>query len=115
MSNYLRGLGRVVGFSDETERRGMPGDLENDWDNVSRASSYGEANLIRGATNRGPGPQITGGDRMIQQGGGTDQQFPTPGFIGKRRMTGKSHDNRGARRVQGGGGDMTSAMMSNVR
>ncbi len=49
MSNYLRGLGRAVSFSDKTERRGMPGDLENDWDNVSHASSYGEANLLRGA------------------------------------------------------------------
>ena len=50
MSNYLRGLGRAVGFLDETEHRGTPGDIENDWDNVSRASSYGEANLLRGAT-----------------------------------------------------------------
>ena len=50
MSNYLQGLGRAVGFSDKTKHRGTPGDLENDWDNVSRASSYGEANLLRGAT-----------------------------------------------------------------
>jgi hypothetical protein len=70
MSNYLRGLGRAVGFLDETEHQGTPGDLENDWDNISRASSYGEANLLRGATIQGPGPQITGGDCMIQQGGG---------------------------------------------
>jgi hypothetical protein len=78
MSNYLRGLGRAVEFLDETERRGTPGDLENDWDNVGHASSYGEANLLRGATSQGPRPQITGGDCMIQQGGGRDQQFPTP-------------------------------------
>ncbi len=35
---------------DKTKRWGTPGDIENDWDNVSRASSYGEANLLRGAT-----------------------------------------------------------------
>jgi hypothetical protein len=78
MGNYLRGLGRAVGFSDETNRRSTPGDLDPEWENVSRASSYGDINLLRGATNQGLGPQIAGGDRMIQQGGGGDPQFPNP-------------------------------------
>ena len=84
MSNYLQGLGRAVSFSDKTERRGTPGDLENDWDNVSHANSYGEANLLRGATSRGPGPQITGGDRMIQQeGGGGTSNFQHQDSLGR--------------------------------
>ena len=84
MSNYLRGLGRAVGFLDKTKRRGTPGDLENDWDNVSHTSSYGEANLLRGATSRGPGPQITGGDRMIQQeGGGGTSNFQHQDSLGR--------------------------------
>ena len=106
MSNYLQGIGRAVGFTDNTARGGAlgeQGDAEL-WDAVSRMSSRGEVNNLRGA--RGPGPglppgggartpagenypiaspthrerqqQITGGDRMIQQGGGRDQQFPNP-------------------------------------
>jgi hypothetical protein len=83
MSNYLQGLGRAVGFLDKTKRRVTPGDLENDWDNVSHASSYGEANHLKGATSRGPGPQITGGDGMIQQEGGGTSNFQNQDSLGR--------------------------------
>ncbi len=55
MSNYLRGINRVVGFTDDTARGGAlgeQGDAES-WDAVSRMSSRGEVNNLRGA--RGPG------------------------------------------------------------
>ena len=44
MSNYLRGIGRVVGFTDDTARGGAlgeQGDAES-WDAVSRMSSRGD-------------------------------------------------------------------------
>ncbi len=54
MSNYLRGLGRVVGFTEDAARRGSAEDpLDAAWDEVSRVSSRGDVNLLRGE--RGPG------------------------------------------------------------
>jgi hypothetical protein len=61
MSNYLRGIGRAVGLTDNTARGGAlgeQGDAEL-WDAVSRTSSCGEVNNLRGA--RGPGPGLPPG------------------------------------------------------
>ncbi len=51
MSNYLRGLGRVVGLTEDT------GD-----DNASRTSSYVEVNFLQGTNTQGRVPQIAEGD-----------------------------------------------------
>jgi hypothetical protein len=66
MSNYLRGLGRAVGFTEDTASRGAAGDpLDADWDEVSRASSRGDANLLRGARGPGQGLPLGGGERTL--------------------------------------------------
>ena len=65
MSNYLRGIGRAVGFTEDTDRRGVAGEQgDADWDAVSCASR-GEVNILRGA--RGTGPELPpgGGDRIV--------------------------------------------------
>ncbi len=79
MSNYLRGLGRAVSFTEDTARRGAAGDpLDTDWEEVSRASSRGDANLLRGARAQGPGLPLGGGERTL--GGETDvSASPTRG------------------------------------
>jgi hypothetical protein len=66
MSNYLRGLGRVVGFTDDTTSRGPHGGQgENEWDVVSHTSSRGGVNLLNRASGLGQGQPPGGGDRAI--------------------------------------------------
>jgi hypothetical protein len=74
MSNFLRGLGRTVGFTDD----------EGGDDNVSRAGSYVEVNYLQGANIQGRVPRNAEGDQMSQQGGG-DTKFPSPKAKGALR------------------------------
>ncbi len=59
MSNYLRGLGRAVGFADDPERRRTQGSGEQggdtEWEAVSHTSSRGKVNILRGARGTGLG------------------------------------------------------------
>jgi hypothetical protein len=62
MSNYLRGLGRAVGFTDNTTSRGPHrGQGKNEWDVVSHASSRGGVNLLNRASGLGQGQPRGGG------------------------------------------------------
>ncbi len=65
MSNYLRGLGRAVGFADDPERRRTQGSREQGWDTeweaVSHASSRGEVKILRGARGTGLGGLLARG------------------------------------------------------
>ena len=59
MSNYLRGLGRAVGITDDAARRGQ-GDItaqDYDWDNLSHGSGRRDTNLLRGGN--GPEAELT--------------------------------------------------------
>jgi hypothetical protein len=70
MSNYLRGLGRAVGFAEDQDQRRTQGMGEQrgdtEWEAVSHTSSRGEVNILRGAT-RGTGPGLGG---IPPRGGG---------------------------------------------
>jgi hypothetical protein len=66
MSNYLRGLGQAVGFTDDTKSRGPhAGQGGNEWDVVSHASSQGGVNFLNRARGLGQGQPPGGGDWAI--------------------------------------------------
>lgn len=50
MSNYLRGLGRAVGITDDAAQGGQADDMANnyDWENLSQTSGRRDINVLRG-------------------------------------------------------------------
>ncbi len=62
MSNYLRGLGQGVGFTDNTASRGPHGGQgDSKWDMVSHTSSQEGVNLLNPARGLGKGNPSGGG------------------------------------------------------
>ena len=71
MSNYLRGLGRAVGITDDAAQGGQADDMANnyDWENLSQTSGRRDINVLRG----GLGQEA----ELPQRGGGVSFALPS--------------------------------------
>ena len=60
MSNYLRGLGRAVGITDDAAGRVQVDDMarDYDWENLSQGSGRRDTNLLRGDNKRERGDGV---------------------------------------------------------
>ncbi len=72
MSNYLRGLSRAVGLTDDAAQGGRADEMprDYDWENLSQGSGRRDANLLQGG--------LMPDSELPQRGGGWASPYQAP-------------------------------------